>query len=200
MWHWLAWSWPSWPSWLKWPGAEWWRGLWENTQFGVVWLITGLLLLIGLLGTVLPLLPGTALILIAAIWHALAMRYWLDAADPGIGWPGILILTLLATLSQLLETASSALGAKYFGSTQWGAWGALAGALVGIFFGIPGIFIGPVVGALVAELLIARRDLKPAAKSTWGTLLGTMAGLLLKVGFGLAMAGYFFLDVFLLRW
>ena len=49
-------------------------------------------------------------------------------------------------------------------------------------------------------MIIAKRELKPAAKSTWGTLLGPAAGLLLKAGLGLAMVGYFFLGVFLLAW
>ncbi len=49
-------------------------------------------------------------------------------------------------------------------------------------------------------MIIAKRELKPAAKSTWGTLLGTAAGLILKAGLGLAMVGYFFLDVFLFAW
>lgn len=196
----LAWSRPAWLEWMPWPSAAWWHALWENTQYGIVWTITGLLLLIGLLGTVIPLLPGTVLILVAAAWHAAAMRWWVHADDPGIGWPGLFILALLVLLSQVLEMVSSALGAKYFGSSRWGAWGALAGGLIGIFFGIAGIFLGPVLGALAAELAIARRELKPAAKSTWGTLLGTVTGLLLKVGIGLVMAGYFFLDVLALRW
>jgi uncharacterized protein YqgC (DUF456 family) len=102
--------------------------------------------------------------------------------------------------AQFLETASSAMGAKYFGSTKWGIWGALIGGIVGIFFVPIGIFLGPVIGALAAEMIIAKRQLKPAAKSTWGTVVGTMAGLVLKTILGLAMVGYFFIDVFWLAW
>lgn len=193
----LAWSWPS---WLHWHGSAWWSGLWSQTEQAFVWMVTGMLLLVGLLGTILPVLPGTALILAAAVWHFLAMRYWLQVADPGIGWPGFIILVLFAAVAQVFETASSAMGAKYFGSTKWGAWGALLGGLVGLLFFPWGIFLGPVIGALSAELIIARRELKPAAKSTWGTFLGTAAGLLVKTGIGLAMVGYFFLDVLALRW
>jgi uncharacterized protein YqgC (DUF456 family) len=190
----------DWPSWLHWPGAEWWSGVWSHTEYGMAWVITVVLLIVGLVGTVLPVLPGPILILGAAVWHALAMRYWLHAADAGIGWPGILILALFTATAQAFEMLSSAMGAKYFGSTKWGAFGALLGGIAGIFFVPWGIFIGPVVGALAAELIIARREFKTAAKSTWGTFLGTAAGLIIKTGIGLAMVGYFFLDVFLLRW
>jgi uncharacterized protein YqgC (DUF456 family) len=92
------------------------------------------------------------------------------------------------------------MGAKYFGSTKWGIWGALLGGILGIFFVPIGIFLGPVIGALAAEMIIAKRQLKPAAKSTWGTVVGTMAGLVLKTILGLAMVGYFFIDVFWLAW
>jgi len=193
-------SWLQWPSWLGWPGSEWWSSLWEGTQHGVVWSVTVLALVVGLVGTILPMLPGPMLILAAAVWHVLAMHYWLHQADPGMGWPGMAILVVFVVAAQVLETASSAMGAKYFGSTKWGIWGALIGGLIGIFFVPVGIFLGPVLGALAAEMIIAKRELKPAAKSTWGTLLGTIAGLLLKAGLGLAMVGYFFLDVFLLAW
>jgi|GEM_PF-47118 len=193
-------SWLKWPSWLPWPGVDWWGGLWEGTQHGFVWGVTVIALVVGLVGTILPMLPGPLLILAAAVWHVLAMRYWLHEADPGLGWPGMAVLVVLVVVAQVLETASSAMGAKYFGSTKWGIWGALLGGLVGIFFVPVGIFLGPVLGALAAEMIIAKRELKPAAKSTWGTLLGTVAGLLLKAGLGLAMVGYFFLDVFWLAW
>lgn len=193
-------DWLRWPSWLRWPGGEWWSGLWEGTQHGVVWSVTVVALIVGLVGTVLPMLPGPMLILAAAVWHVLAMRYWLHAPDPGLGWPGLAVLVVFVAAAQILETASSAMGAKYFGSTKWGIWGALVGGVIGIFFVPIGIFLGPVLGALGAEMIIAKRELKPAAKSTWGTLLGTVAGLLLKAGLGLAMVGYFFLDVFALAW
>jgi uncharacterized protein YqgC (DUF456 family) len=190
----------SWLSWVPWPSSAWWSEVWNHTEYGLVWMVTVILLVVGLVGTVLPVLPGPILILGAAIWHALATRYWLHVADPGIGWPGIIVLALFTATAQVFETVSSAMGAKFFGSTKWGAWGALLGGLVGLLFFPWGIFLGPVLGALSAELIIAKRELKPAAKSTWGTFLGTAFGLIVKTGIGLAMVGYFFLDVFTLRW
>jgi len=168
-------------------------------QFAI-WTITCLLILTGLVGTVLPLLPGPMLILGGAVLHYCALRFFAHEPDPGIGWPGFAILIVFVAVAQVFETASSAMGAKYFGSTKWGAIGALLGGVVGIFFGLPGLFIGPVIGALSAELIIARREIGPAAKSTWGTFVGTAAGLIIKSVLGLLMVGYFFLDVLFLKW
>ncbi len=195
--------WPDWlrsPDWLRWPGAEWWTTLWESTQHGMIWTVTAVALVIGLVGTVLPMIPGPMLILAAAVWHMLAMRYWLHAPDPGLGWPGLVILVLFVIAAQIVETTSSAMGAKYFGSTKWGMVGAVLGGLIGLFWAPIGIFLGPIIGALAAEMAIAKRELKSAAKSTWGTVVGAVAGLFVKAGLGLAMVGYFFLDVFALAW
>ena len=198
---WLRWpTWLGWPDWMTWPAGAWWSGLWVGTQHGAVWTVTITALVVGLVGTVLPMLPGPMLILAAAVWHVIAAHYWLHLPDAGMGWPGFSILVVFVAAAQFLETASSAMGAKYFGSTKWGIWGALIGGVVGIFFVPIGIFLGPVIGSLAAEMIIAKRQLKPAAKSTWGTVVGTMAGLVLKTILGLAMVGYFFIDVFWLAW
>jgi uncharacterized protein len=176
-----------------------WSGIGHGTLVALIWSLTAVLLLVGLAGTVLPMLPGPALIFAAAVIHYLAMHF-LASADAGIGWPGFLVLLLMLIVAHVLEMFSSAVGAKYFGSTRWGIWGAIIGGIVGLFFGLPGIFIGPIVGALLFEIAFARREWKPAAKSTWGTLVGTTAGLVLKVGIGVIMIGYFLLDVLWLHW
>ncbi len=175
-----------------------WADVGNSSLLVLVWVVTGLLLLVGLVGTVVPMLPGPVLMLAAAIWHTLMLRYAVGAEDPGFRWPGFVILTLFIVVTQVLETASSALGAKYFGSTKWGAIGALIGGIVGLFFGLPGLIIGPLLGALLAELIIAGRHWKMAAKSSWGTFVGSAAGLVIKAILGLAMVGYFFLDLWVL--
>ena len=177
-----------------------WADLGFGTLHGLIWVVTCLLLIGGLVGTIVPMLPGPVLIFIGAIFHYCALRWLAQVPDPGIGWIGMGILLLFVVVAQVFETASSAMGAKYFGSTKWGTIGALVGGIVGIFFGIPGIFLGPVVGALAGELIFARRHWKPAAKSTWGTFVGTAAGLVFKAGLGVLMVGYFFLDVWWLKW
>ncbi len=82
------------------------------------------------------------------------------------------------------------MGAKYFGATRWGAIGGILGAIVGFFFGLPGLFIGPLAGAIIGELL-GGKGVLPAGKSGWGTFLGTTAGMIGKFAIGVIMIGWF---------
>lgn len=149
------------------------------------WTITLFLMLAGLAGTVIPLLPGTIIILGAAVLHRVML-----GAEQSVGWSTLTALTILMLLSQVLDFFSGSLGAKYFGATRWGAIGGILGAVVGIFFGLPGIFLGPLAGVLAGELL-GGRGLLPAGKSTWGTLLGTAAGMAGKLIIGSIMIIWF---------
>ncbi len=149
------------------------------------WTITLLLMLVGLVGTVVPLLPGTTIILAAAVLHRLML-----GAGQSVGWWTIGALSALTLLSFAVELLSGSIGAKWFGATKWGAIGGIIGGIVGLFFGLVGIFVGPLVGVLVGELL-GGKGLLPAGKSTWGTLIGTTAGMLAKVGLALAMVALF---------
>ena len=142
-------------------------------------------MLIGLIGTVVPLLPGSVIILAAAVMHHLALR-----AEHSVGWTTLIALTALMLLSQVLDIVSGSLGAKWFGATRWGAIGGILGGIVGIFFGIPGIFIGPLAGVLIGELL-GGKGILPAGRSTWGTLLGTTAGMVGKFLIGIVMIVWF---------
>lgn len=164
-----------------------------NYMPSVWWTVTLLLMLVGLAGTVLPLLPGTTIILAAAILH-----HFMLGAELSVGWWTIGGLTVLTLLSYVLEVLSGTLGAKWFGATRWGILGGIIGAIVGIFFGIPGIFIGPLVGVLIGEML-GGKGLLPAGKSTWGTLLGTTAGMIGKFLIAVLMIGWF-LAAALLGW
>ncbi len=149
------------------------------------WTLTLVLMLVGFVGTVVPLLPGTTIILAAAVMHHFAL-----GAERSVGWwtlSGLLVLTIV---SHVLDFVSGAMGAKKFGASRWGAIGGIVGAIVGIFFGLPGIFIGPLAGVLLGELL-GGKGLLPAGKSTWGTLLGTTAGMVAKLIIASMMVTWF---------
>ncbi|MDD5200781.1 MAG: DUF456 family protein [Terrimicrobiaceae bacterium] len=146
------------------------------------WILTVGLMLAGLVGTVLPFVPGPVLILAGAVLNHLALH--------AIGWPTVLGLTALAILALALDIVSGAVGAKWFGATRWGAIGGILGAIVGLFFGVIGILVGPMAGALLGELL-GGRGILPAGRSTWGTLLGTTAGIAGKLLIGVAMIAWF---------
>jgi len=150
----------------------------------VWWLLILLLMLAGLCGTIIPLLPDTPLIVAAAVLH-----HFIFGAR-GASWTTLLVLTGLMLVGLALEFVSGSLGAKYFGATRWGAVGGILGAIVGLFYGPIGLFVGPLAGVLLGELL-GGQGLLPAGRSTWGTLVGTVAGVAGKFAIGVIMIGWF---------
>src|SRR5213075_102190 len=153
------------------------------------WLITIVLFAVGLIGTVAPFLPGTAIILAAAIIHRIML-----GPEKSIGWRAISILVLLTLATYALDFLSGYFGAKYFGATKWGMLGAILGALVGIFFGIIGLFVGPVICAIFGEFVAGKR-MVDAGRAGWGSLLGNLGGMIGKLMIALVMITIFFMTV-----
>ena len=152
-----------------------------HTAWAVLILV---IMLLGLAGTIIPLLPDTPLIVVGAIVHHYAF------APQGASWTTILVLTGFMLVSLVLEFVSGSMGAKYFGATRWGAIGGILGAVVGIFYGPVGLLLGPVAGVLLGELL-GGKGVLPAGRSAWGTVLGTVAGMAGKFAIGVVMIGWF---------
>jgi len=146
--------------------------------------LTALLLAAGLVGSVVPALPGTALIVAGALVHALVT----DFAPIGTG--RLLILAGLSVAGESLDYLAGALGARKFGGSRWAQAGAWAGGIVGFFFGLPGLLLGPVVGAATAELL-RQRALAPSVKVGLGTLLGVVTGIAAKFTVAVVMVALF---------
>jgi hypothetical protein len=182
----------------------WWSIPWSEIGTGsikvAVWIVTVIFLFLGLAGTIVPALPGPLIILVGAVIHVVAFHFFLQPQTPGIQWPGLIVLLIFVVISQVFDFFSSAVGSKVFGGTKWGVWGALIGGIFGMLGGLPGLFIGPVVGALLFEMFFGKREWRPAAKSSMGTFVGTTTGMLIKVGIGIAMIFYFLCDIFFLRW
>jgi hypothetical protein len=151
------------------------------------WFFTVVLFAVGLIGTVLPVFPGTTIILAGAIIHRVML-----GSEKSIGWRTIAVLILLTLASYALDFLSGYFGAKYFGATKWGMLGAVLGALVGIFFGIIGLFIGPVIGAIFGEFIAGKR-MVDAGRAGWGSLLGNLGGMIGKLAIALVMITIFFL-------
>src|SRR5439155_19824037 len=126
---------------------------------------------VGLIGTIAPVLPGTTIILAAAVIHRIML-----GPEKSIGWRTIIVLVLLALMTYAIDVLAGYFGAKYFGATKWGTIGAIAGALIGVLFGIVGLFVGPVVGAIVGELIAGKRMIE-AGRAGWGSLHGTIGGM-----------------------
>jgi uncharacterized protein YqgC (DUF456 family) len=169
---------------ISWSGVGSWS--WGATGQLVSWL----LIITGFLGTFLPVLPGPVLIVAGAVTH----RFWLGA-DQSVGWWTIGWLVVLLVVSMVADAVASAMGAKWFGATKWGVWGAIIGGMCGLFFGVLGLLVGPLIGAFAGELLMARQQVAGSLKSTWGTFLGIVVGLLVRGGLALAMIILFVCDL-----
>lgn len=181
-------------NWIE--AAMQWEGM-NVAGTGLVWLVTGCLLIAGLIGCILPVLPGHLILLIAVISHHL-MHRWLLGVDAGLHWWSYAVLIALMAISQTFEFVSGAAGTRWFGGTKWGVAGALIGSLAGMFFLPFGLLLGPLLGAFGFELAFARQELKQATTSGVGSLLGTVAGMIVKLIIGVLMIGWFFLDVWVI--
>jgi hypothetical protein len=150
---------------------------------GVVILVI-LLMAAGLLGAVIPFLPGTPLILAGAVLFAVT--------DPleRIGVWHLVVLGVLTGLSYVLDYVSGAIAARKLGGSRWAVVGALVGGLFGIFAGPLGIVLGPVVGAVGFEL-VYRRDVLSSVKSGLGTVIGMLLGVVAKFSLAVVMVGLF---------
>lgn len=174
-----------------WDAITQWGG-WGTAGTGMAWIVTICLLLAGLVGCIIPILPGHLIILLAAIAH----RLMLGKEGSGMEWWTFVILGALMAISQALEFAAGAAGTKWFGGTKWGAGGALLGGLIGMFFFPVGLLAGPLVGAFAFEKLFAKQELRPAAVSGVGSVVGTVAGMGMKFFIGIVMIAWFFIDCF----
>jgi uncharacterized protein len=155
----------------------------------IIGLILALLVMLcGSFGSLLPGIPGTPLVLLAAVAH----RLYFGAAGPN-NW--VLAALLGFTLvSVAFDYVASVLGARKLGATWRGMLGAILGGMVGLWFGLPGIFLGPFVGAVVFEFA-GSRQLKRAGRAGVGATLGMIAGALGKLAICLAMTGLFTVNV-----
>ena len=153
------------------------------------WLFTTVLFAVGLIGTVLPVFPGTTIILAGAVIHRMML-----GPERSIGWRVIVVLVVLTLTTYALDFLSGYFGAKYFGATKWGMFGAILGALIGVFFGILGLFVWPVIGAIVGEFIAGKRMID-AGRAGWGSLLGNLGGMVGKLIIALAMITIFLMTV-----
>jgi uncharacterized protein YqgC (DUF456 family) len=144
----------------------------------LLWLVVALLLLLGLIGTLAPFLPGTPVIFLGALVHAFATGW------TPIGPGRLAILAALAVLAYALHYAAGALGVRRAGGSAWAVVGAVAGAMVGVFFGIPGLFFGPMLGAIAGELLRSGElvtSIRTGVAALIGMLLGAVANFTIAV-------------------
>lgn len=148
------------------------------------WLFAGLIVLTGLIGTVVPALPGVPI-----IFAGLVLAAWSTDFEP-VGWGTIGVLGALTVISVMIDFLAAAFGAKRQGASPRAFWGATLGALVGMFFGLPGIMLGPFIGAVAAEL-VGGRGARQAGRSGYGVWVGIILGTAAKLSIAFLMLGIF---------
>jgi len=141
-------------------------------------IIGGVLIAAGLVGAIVPMLPGIPMIF-GGIWLIAAVDHYQHL---GIGW--LLGIGGVGAVGLLMDLIAGALGAKRVGASPRAVWGTLLGTIIGLFFGLPGLLLGPFVGALLGELAAGKSVLKSAhvGVSTWvGLIFGTIIKLVASV-------------------
>jgi uncharacterized protein YqgC (DUF456 family) len=149
-----------------------------------LYILAAALIVGGLLGSILPVLPGIPMVF-GGIWLAAAVDGYRHL---GVWW--LVVIGALGVAGIAVDFVASTLGAKRVGASRRALWGAAAGTVVGMFFGIPGLLIGPFAGALIGELASGNSVLR-ATHVGVGTWLGLLFGTLVKLVISFVMVGLF---------
>jgi uncharacterized protein YqgC (DUF456 family) len=150
----------------------------------LLWILAVVLVVTGIAGTVLPMLPGVPL-----VFAGLLLAAWADGFY-AVGWPVLAVLGVLTLVSLVVDIGASSIGARRAGATRAATMGAALGALVGVFFGLPGLLIGPFAGAALGQFL-ARRDVLEAGRVGAGAWIGFLVGSAAKLALALLMVVIF---------
>ena len=150
----------------------------------LLWILCAALILAGLAGTVLPVLPGTLL-----VWGGVVLGAWIDDFTR-VGVTTLVVVTVLAVLAWGLDYVAGLMGAKKVAASKLALLGAAAGTVVGLFMGLVGVLFMPLVGAAAGEYL-AQKDQTRAVKVGVATWVGIMVGLIAKVVLAFIMVGIF---------
>jgi uncharacterized protein YqgC (DUF456 family) len=150
----------------------------------LLWILAVLLVAVGFGGIVLPALPGTVLIFVGLLLAA-----WADGFMRVGGWT-LTIIGAIAAASYAIDFIAAALGARRLGASRRAMVGASLGTVAGLFFGIPGLIVGPFVGAVLGELTV-ERDLARAGRAGVSAWIGFAIGMAVKVAMAFMMIGIF---------
>jgi uncharacterized protein YqgC (DUF456 family) len=153
-------------------------------DFNFLWVLSAVLVLMGLAGAVLPLLPGTLL-----VWAGLLLGAWIDDFTR-VSVLAVVFITLLAALAWALDFVAGLMGAKRAGASRLALVGAAVGTIVGIFMGLVSVLFMPLVGAAIGEYW-AQKDQQRAAKVALATWVGLLVGMVAKIAISFVMVGIF---------
>lgn len=151
-------------------------------------LAAGFLISVGLAGTILPILPGTAII------YGGFLLYGIMTGFDSLGWWFFLGQLALLGISYLVDFLASAYGVKFYGGSRAAVWGALLGSLLIFVIGPLGLLIGPLIGAITGEL-IAGEEIRRAFHCGVGTFVGLLGGTIVKLLIAAVMVGWFIWEI-----
>ena len=152
----------------------------------ILLIILGILcLIVGLAGCILPMIPGPPV-----AYAGLLLLHFTDKAQ--FSTTQLLLWLAAVVLVQILDYFVPMLGSKYSGGSRWGTRGCLIGTIVGLFFMPWGIILGPFLGAFAAELYVQKSEVKLALRAAFGSLVGVLAGSVLKLALVLWMSYIFY--------
>ncbi|MCP4268726.1 MAG: DUF456 domain-containing protein [Candidatus Brocadiaceae bacterium] len=155
-----------------------------------IFVISLMIMLGGLAGIILPVVPSTPLIWSGVFLYAICDKF------NSISWSLLLIFGILTIVSIVLDYFGGVIGAKKYGATRWGLIGSVIGGIAGFLMGgIIGLIFGPFFGAVLFELAFGK-DLKGSFKSGVGTLVGFLGGAIAKLAIGVIIIGIFIWKVF----
>lgn len=149
-----------------------------------LWVLVAALMTAGVVGTVLPIIPGAMLIFAGAVLGA-----WIDDWSRVSTWT-LGVIGLLALISIACDFVAGSLGAKRLGASPLAVSGAAIGTVVGVFTGLWGVLFMPFVGAAIGEF-IAMRNLQRAGRVGIATGVGLLVGVVVKLALAFSMIGIF---------
>ena len=155
-------------------------------QNALVDLLSAARSLVGVIGTILPAIPGTPL-----VFAGMLLAAWTGDFQ-SISLATVVVLAVLTVVALSIDFIAGLLGAKRVGASRLAIVGAAIGTFIGLFFGIPGLSIGPFAGALIGEWLRSR-DFRKASKVGAATWIGVVVGAVVKLVLKFAMLGVFLL-------
>ena len=156
----------------------------------LLWVLATLLVVIGLAGIILPALPGTIL-----IFAGLVLAAWADGFTR-VGIATLVVIGVIAAASYGVDLVAASLGVKRLGASPRAMVGAGLGTLLGLFFGLPGVIVGPFVGAMLGELS-TDRNLARAGRAGLAAWVGFAVGAVVKVALAFSMIAIFAAALFL---
>jgi hypothetical protein len=154
---------------------------------GITIIISSILMLLGLAGSILPILPGPPLSFIGLFLLAL-LKHFSPPLTPTL----VIILAIVTILVIVMDYIIPLLGAKKYGASKWGVWGSVLGMAIGIFWSPFAMLLGAFIGAVVVEWLVGKTK-GEALRAGWGVVMGTLFATILRLGVAGMMTYYFVL-------